>query len=457
MISTLTIAFFGLVVLGALLSSAWAMSLVTLMFPLEQSLQASSGFFVSNVTLVNLVTGLSTLVALGWILFRRPDELRNTLTFTLVATVILYVWSALSLVWSPSQKLGPQFVRGGAPYILLFVIMAPILVRDIERLGAYLRLLLYLGTVVVTLMVFNPNLTYVSGRVGVQIEGSVRTNPLAIGELGGSLIILATLLRQGPVQWLMNVARIAAFASGGLLALESGSRGQLIFAIALALFLIPVSKQVKNVFQFIGTLALTLMAVPVILWLAKNFLSADVLYRWSGRDVEGGIAVRLQNWLDLLIAWARSPTHWLQGLGFNAFSVVTTAGSKEEYPHNLFVEVFAEEGLLMFTLLVIVTFRSFRNGLWLFRRFIANPVERASVSALIGLSFYYFLIANKQANLWGNGMMFMFFCVMSRLRRRTEVEDTAMGYDASSSELQLEDEHAPEPGMAEPVAGGATR
>lgn len=453
MISLLSIALFGLIVVGATLSSIWAITLIALMFPLEQSLQASSGFFVSNVTLVNLITGLCTIAALTWIIFRRPDELRNTITFALVATFTLYTWSALSLTWSPSQKLGPQFVRGGVPYILLFVVMAPILIRDIERLGAFMRLTLYLGTALVTLMVFNPNLTYVSGRVGVQIEGSVRTNPLAIGELGGSLILLAILLRQGPVQWLMNLVRIVAFASGGLLALQSGSRGQLFFAIVLGLFLIPVSKQVKNIFQFIGTLVLALVSVPVILWLAQNFLSADVLYRWSGRDVEGGIAVRIQNWLDLLAVWARSPAQWLQGLGFNAFSVVTTAGSKEEYPHNIFVEVFAEEGLLMFSLLVLLTLQSYRNGLWLFRRFVAQPVERASVSALIGLTAYYFLIANKQANLWGNGMMFMFFCIIARIRLRTEAGDAEAGFDAR----QFETDEPLEPEVAEPEAGGAGR
>ena len=113
----------------------------------------------------------------------------------------------------------------------------------------------------------------------------------------------------------------------------------------------------------------------------------------------------------------------------------------------------------MFTLLVVITFRAFRNGLWLFRRFVASPVERASVSALIGLSFYYFLIANKQANLWGNGMMFMFFCVTSRIRRRTEIEDATKGFDHWSSEPELEPEHAAETGvaLAEPTVDGALR
>ena len=145
--------------------------------------------------------------AVGLLTFRRPEELRGSTTFTLVGTLVLFIWSALSLAWSPSQKLGPQFVSGGMPYVGLFVVLAPLLLRDVERTGALMRLLLYLGTIVVVLMVFNPNLTYSSGRVGIQIEGNVRTNPLAIGELGGSLIILATLLREGPKQWLMKIGR----------------------------------------------------------------------------------------------------------------------------------------------------------------------------------------------------------------------------------------------------------
>ena len=212
----------------------------------------------------------------------------------------------------------------------------------------------------------------------------------------------------------------------------------------------------KNIFQFIGTLILVLVSIPAILWLAKTFLYADVLERWSGRDVEGGLAVRFANWYDLLVAFGRAPTHWLQGLGFNAFSMVTTAGSKEEYPHNMFVEVFAEEGLVMFTLLVVILIRCFRDGLWLFRRFLDDPVHRASVSCLIALTIYYFLIANKQANLWGNGMMFMFLCMLSRLRRRTEIEDLETGFvpEAFHESAGETDEGPFEPGQ---LVGGMAR
>lgn len=423
MVAILTIAYFMLLALGALLSSTWAATLVALMFALEQGLQASSGFFISNVQFVNVFVGAVTGVAIGTMLLRRPDELRNTLLFPLIGTLVLYLWSAVSLAWSPSTLHGPPYVRGGIPYIILFVVLAPLLVPNVDRLGSMLRMMLYLGTVLVALLVVNPNLTFYSGRLGLQIEGSVRSNPLAIGELGGCLILLATLLREGPKQWLMNAARATAFLIGGLLALQSGSRGQLIFSVGLALILLPLSKRIKNVFQFIATLVLVVLVVPLLLWVAQTFLYADVLGRWDTEQLSGGFTVRLMNDLDLLAVWAGNPVAWIAGLGFNAFAVVTTAGAKEHYPHNILVEVLAEEGLPMFVLMLLIFFRTFRDGLWLFRRFAEQPVERASVSALIALALYFFLIANKQNNLWGQGPLFLYCCMIARIRARTAEAD----------------------------------
>lgn len=451
MVAILTIAYFMLLACGALLSSTWAATLVALMFALEQGLQASSGFFISNVQFVNVFVGLVTVVAITTIMLRRPDELRNTVLFPLVGTLALYLWSAISMAWSPSTLHGPQFVRGGIPYILLFVVLAPMLVPNVERLGSMMRMTLYLGTALVLLLVANPNLTFYSGRLGLQIEGSVRSNPLAIGELGGCLILLATLLREGPRQWVMNAARATAFLIGGLLALQSGSRGQLIFAVGLALVLLPLSKRIQNIFQFIATLVIVMLVVPLLLWIAQTFLYADVLGRWDTQQLSGGFAVRVLNDLDLLSVWASTPVAWITGLGFNAFAAVTTAGAKEHYPHNIFVEVLAEEGLPMFVLMLLVFFRTFRDGLWLFRRYAEQPVERASISALIALALYFFLIANKQNNLWGQGPLFLYCCMIARIRARTaEADATDLAYQAPDHD------DADEPSGAQPaLPGGA--
>ena len=116
MVAILTIAYFMLLACGALLSSTWAAALVALMFALEQGLQASSGFFISNVQFVNVFVGVVTAVAVGKILLRSPDEIRHTMLFPLLGTLALYLWSAISMAWSPSTLHGPQFVRGGIPY-----------------------------------------------------------------------------------------------------------------------------------------------------------------------------------------------------------------------------------------------------------------------------------------------------------------------------------------------------
>jgi hypothetical protein len=112
--------------------------------------------------------------------------------------------------------------------------------------------------------------------MGFVLEGNVRSNPLAIGELGGTLIIVATLLREGPVQWLVNLARVFAFLIGSLLALQSGSRGQLLFSVFIALVFIPISKRIQNIFGFIGALITAVIVVPCRLVSAAQCCRRDL-------------------------------------------------------------------------------------------------------------------------------------------------------------------------------------
>ena len=455
MLQIISITLYGLALLAAAISPVWALALVAAMYPLEQALQASVNYFITHVSAVNITVGVVALVAYLNLL-RNSENLRGYVTPMLVACTVLHLWSIISIAWTPSREAALDYIRTGIPYFGLFVVIAPMLIRDATSLGAFVRTFLYLGTVVVGLVVVNPNFTFYSGRLGFVIEGNVRSNPLAIGELGGTLIIIATLLRQGPVQWLVNLARVFAFLIGALLALQSGSRGQLLFSVFIALLFIPISKRIQNVFGFIGTLITVAIVVPVVLFLAQRFLYSDVLGRWDAADLSGGFGVRVSNWLDVLQVWARTPTAWIFGLGLNAFSSVTTEGSKEGYPHNIFVETITECGLPMMVLLVWMIWSTARDCRWLFRRYADEPANRVSVAALIALGLYFFLIANKQANLWGQGVMFMYFCIIARLRRRTEIADEQAGYaDSFDDSAEVEsDEHGSDGSAALPAGMG---
>ena len=422
MIQVLTIGLFCLACVVALGSANWALALAVTMFTFEQALQASSLIFIERSALCNLM--VATVIGLSFVrlMFSNKNVFLGFMNPSLVCTFIIYFWSAFTLVWTPANA-ALEIVVGGIPYFLLFLCLAPFLLIDIQSVGSFTRSILYLGGLVLVVLVINPEFTFISGRLGIQLMGVSRSNPLAIGELGGTLIIVATLLRIGPIQWLFNLARLVAFVLGAFIALQSGSRGQLAFAVILAVLFFPVSKQIKSFTNFIATIVGAGVILPAIYFLAIKFMYADVLNRWGAEDLAGGTGVRILNITDLLLVWVQSPLAWIIGLGFNAFSAVTSAGSMEKYSHNMSIDILTELGIPMFIVYILIIYISSRHSLWLFQRFKGQPQERASVSVLLALFVYQLLLVNKQSNLWQNQMFFFYAILLARLHIRTVVSD----------------------------------
>ena len=440
MIQVLTVGVFAFGCLAALLSPGWAVALALSMYSLEQALQASSNMFFVRPMLCNVLVALVVGVAAVRYCIQRPGALIGHANIAFVGALALYGWSAFSLVWTPSTATAVEIIVWGLPYFVLFVLVVPLLVDDVAGLGVITRATMYLGIGVLGVLVINPEFSAASGRLGFDIGGGHRSNPLAIGELGGTLIIIASLLRVGPMQWVLNVARIAAFGLGAVIALQSGSRGQLLFAVAIAVVFIPISKKIASIPGFILTVLGVLVVIPVILFIAKSGAGLDVIGRWDSSALEEGSTHRISNVLDLLEAWAKSPVGWVMGLGINAFSSATNLGSQEHYVHNIIAEVLAEMGLPIFVLFIALVTTVTQSGIALFRRFADSPIERASVSVLLALVSYQFLLANKQSHLWSNGMLFCFSILLVRLHRRTVVfdeitaEEAAADADAEGSE-----------------------
>ncbi|MBL9140728.1 MAG: hypothetical protein JNK53_02575, partial [Phycisphaerae bacterium] len=389
----------------------------------EQALQASSELFRSKLWLANvavaLVAGFSALRVVGT--QRQPFYAYATPIW--IGTCIIYGWSAASLIWTPSFEKAYEIITWGLPYFVVFILIAPVLLQGIESVGSYARALLYGGTLIVLLLVLNPEFTATGGRFGFQIEGQVRSSPLAIGELGGTLIIVAALLRQGPHQALLNVARIAAFTMGAVLALQSGSRGQLLFAVVVALTFYPISKKLKSLPTFIGTVIGAAVIVPAVFFVAQAVLLSEGTQRWDAVKMEEGVSIRFANALDLLGAFVTNPAAWIFGLGANGFSSISATTAGEGYVHNICVETISELGLPMFALFALLLAATTRQAFWLFRRYSDSPRERASLSVLLALAAYQFLLVNKQGNLWSNGMVFVYMIFIAKLHKLTQTDD----------------------------------
>lgn len=422
MIELATVGFFVLTCLIATRSAAWALALVFVMYSLEQALQSSSGIFLRITPLANVCVALTVGVCIAGRLPQLERPLRGYATAQLGAVAAIFIWSALSLLWTPARESGGDLTRSGLPYVILMVAAAPLLIDELGSLRRFLFAFLLLGTLTTALIVANPAFTLKMGRLGIDIGGGLRTNPLAIGELGGMMLIVGVLsMRLANSATLSAMLRIAACLLGGYLALQSGSRGQLVFALAVSICFTPMARKITNIPRFFGVAAGAAILVPLVIWAAQFFLGSQELRRWDLNVLAEGATVRNQNILDLFRAFSTAPLAWFVGLGFNAFTSVTP--TIEPYSHIFFVDVLTELGIPMFILLLWWLKKLFGDARWLFQRFADDADERASITCLFAMFVFQLLVVNKQGYLWSATLFFLPGIMITRLRLREESLD----------------------------------
>jgi hypothetical protein len=405
----------------------WALAMVITMYALEQLLQSSGGVFFAVPALTNItVAGVAGVAALR-VMATQERPFVGYFSRAWLVTFVIFAWSVISLLWTPSPDSGGKLVSGGIPYFILFVVTAPMLVLDVASLARLGRVLLLLGGAIAAALVVNPEFRSWSGRQMFMLAGSVMSNPLATGELGGTIVITAVLLRGEGLSPFMVLMRLIAFPLGLTLALQSGSRGQLISAVIICFLFYPIAKRITTVIGFVGALGATLIAYTAFSILAPIILTGYGITRWDTGNIEGSVAIRFQNVIDLMLAQFKAPTSWVVGLGYNAFTAISD-GTGDGYSHNLSADILTELGIPIFALYVWMLSHVCRDGYWLFRRYQDRPVERSSVALLLALASYQFLLIQKQGYLWGAGAYFMFVIAIARVRRREEalVEDPSL-------------------------------
>lgn len=409
---------FVVLLIGSLVRPLWALALAMLMFPIEQSLQGAVDAFRTFPPLANYIVAAVVGIAAvrETLAMRRPFF--GYFSRAWLLTLAIFAWSAVSLLWTPAMPQAGEMVREGIPYFILFVVAAPILIDSVDDLTDLASLLMVFGTLVALTIIVNPEFNLKSGRLGVMLTSTVRSSPLAIGELGGTLLIVSALFRSSSSNNFLKVARSAAFICGTTLALYSGSRGQLIFGAAFALVFFPVAKPVKS----LGSYAIAVIGVVLVggalVAISQLVLEGDMLRRWQGDVLSQGVEVRQLNMLDLFRAFAANPVAWIFGLGWNAFSALTDA-SREPYSHSIIVDVLTELGIPAFIAFGYIMASVVQCGLNLFRAWSQNEARRVAITIFVALGLYQFLLVNKQGYLWGVGLSFLHWLIIVRVWERS--------------------------------------
>ena len=416
MIEIITVSLFVIICLMAMFRSSWALALLVVLFPIKQALQASSGFFLANYALPNYIAAIVTMVSVLREVSKQQTPMLGYFSGSLLCTVVIFTWSAVSLMWTPSFASGSDFITTNIPYFLLFILLAPLLMRGMAEYRDFVVVLLWISSLVAILILINPVFTSESGRIGVQLAQGVRTNPLAIGELGGLLVLTAALFRSDPMPKLLVVIRVVGFISGTLLALQSGSRGQILFAVTLAVIFFPVASKVRNIRSFIGSVIGIATIGAVVGFLGLYLLEGYALRRWDADSLDDGIGVRLANLVDLFVSWLSNPSAWLIGLGFNAFTSLGSAQASLGYTHNLPIDILTELGIPIFWVFLVFNLNIIQSSRWLFAHFREDSEYRPVVATAIALVVYQFLLINKQGMLWGSPTYFMWCLLIIRTR-----------------------------------------
>ena len=407
---------------GALVQPRWSLALLLLMYPLEQAVQGSVPLFIENPSWINYIVGIVVAVStvLGWL----QGKINTTSYFNLVSIAFIsgYAYSFISYLWTPSQDKSWTMISEGCPYFVMYIIIAPLLIGDIKDWNRVLLITMVFGLATSIAILLSPSFTLTSGRLGFNFTSKIRSSPLAIGELGGFLILTSSLLMLEQRRYWIIMVQILSLVCGIILSVFSGSRGQFFFSVFLVIIFFPLSRPIKNLSQFFlttfGSIALLLIIIIIGYLLLGD---VDITNRWlSGQKTEEAIGVRMENFVDLLNGFMRRPSTWLLGQGVNAFTSISN--SQEPYSHIMFLDVLVEMGLLAVTILIVCLFSIFNRSRELLLYTSANPQLKSSAVVLLALCSYQLLLMNKQGELWSSEHTIVYFLLLVKVALSTQIE-----------------------------------
>ena len=410
--------FLGICAIGVF-RAPWAFALVLLMFPVEQVIQASCPTFrVSALgpSGINFAVAFTALFASARMSLR-DQKFANWMNLTMIATLALYAWSIITLTWSPGAEQGFSDVIAQFPYLLLIIVISPLLIKNTDDLNEALQASLWIGLLSgIIILAGSDFTTFNNSRIGFEINGK-NSNPLALGELGGTLLIIGATLRKSIITGIGIYLRFAAVIIGFIIALKSGSRGQFFIAAIVSVTFIPISAPVRNLFGFLATTVLVGIVLLIASYLLSTQLEGYAAKRFSTEDLLYGnssASSRLVNVYALFTACMRSPVSIGIGLGYNAFSTLPE-GAIDQYSHNLFADAIFELGLPGALFMSTIVWTGCRSTYQLLSMYRTEPVKRCVIATMGALIASQILLISKQGSLWGTPVFFPMMIVMMRI------------------------------------------
>jgi O-antigen ligase len=388
----------------AVLSSLFSFEALFVLYIFAGLYKGDSRFAWIPVDPTALFFALSVVVG-GIIILRKGIHTKGLPIIIAMGCLITWLW--VSLLWSPSRIYGPQKVFYMAT-LVLWALMAGALIiapdpKRTRRLFTVILLLSLWGAVdAVVGHVRAPNAVYHITTVDKEVPAYLLLG-LVCGP--GALIALAGWLhsRGRKARWLY----LGLFLVLGFVLAIAGGRAPFVFAALPALVPIALSLRLPK-----GRILLSraMLSVLVLLLAAAGGL---VLYKtatdhrlatFDRMERLAGGNPRIEGYAEAIEIWHEEP---LLGAGTGSWPLLTGRGDRTIYPHNLFLELGSENGLVGVLLFLAL--------LWVALRPVSVARLRRDPQALCALMVFtnLFLISMEASDLPGSRAMFMMLGVLA--------------------------------------------
>lgn len=396
------------------------------LYGLKQWAMASSPYFALNRTIPNFaMAGVATLGAC--LLFaRHRANLRWPKPGWLV--MALFVFAFASGLWTIAPEWFTEQWNLTAPYLGLLLLICPLLASSTDDVYDGLVGTIWLGALLTVLLLFTVSwkgrgVTFQIDHwrlVGVKNASTFLTgNPLAAAEMAAYVMLSCVLLNFKRLDGLAKVLRWFIAGIALVLIVLSASRGQFFGSLIALIVFIPVSRPVRNLAQFGGVAAATLLVIAIGYWALSTFAAPG--NRWSTEAMTGDMyGTRFLTSMAVLRAWFNAgPLRWIVGLGScGSFSPSVNGW----YPEVHMAEAFGELGLIGGTLWCWIIFTGLRTIVRTYRKVKDFALLRGQLATLGSMFCFELILSFKQGSIIGGLNLYMFAIILGRFELAVDRE-----------------------------------
>jgi hypothetical protein len=405
---------------------------VLCMYGLEQWAQASHPFFVQYQSFTNfLLVGL-VVVAIG-LRIVRTGTLFEDYPRQGVIVLLLYGYAFISTQWSPRVDISLKVWMHYWPYVIAFVVLVPLAIRDLKDLHSLFAKLLVIGSFIVALLLFYSKWETRRIVLGEGFHG----NPLAVAQLAGMVGLTAVAADQllSPVR-IWRLIKWVILAVCLVLVVRSGSRGQLLSLLMFVGLVWTLTRPSLNIQTLIMAMLACVFLGAILSQTLETYWTYDTYStesRWEGKAMGREMLFRIEQTKILLTHWFREPGTLFFGLGNSASFDPKIIGF---YPHIVVFEILAEEGLVGIALFLFIMYYSVRSAAGSLQMTPRGSVERACISILVAMFAFTFVLSFKQGSLLATPEMFMFAIILGKVESHLQrtVDEMSLPIEDESDE-----------------------